>query len=93
MTPEEELKKKVVYTESLVIRTTKDPIPENYYEVVRLSDALEYASSMCKRQREICVIAHRFAVVDMFPEKQWEALSNINKRIGSSPLATEEVKS
>lgn len=95
MTPEEELKEKMNERNTLKTGSGNSRTITPIEDLILISDALEiaqsYASEMCKRQREICVIAHRFAVIDMFPEEQWEVLSNINKRIGSSPLATEEV--
>ena len=69
-------------------------------ETINITDAIkiakEYATEMCKRQREICADSsfkiHKLGLADILPEREREQMNKIIGRMITAPLATEEEK-
>lgn len=66
--------------------------------VISFTDAIriakEYATEMCKRQREICANSsfkiHELGLADILPEREREQMNKIIGRMITAQLATEE---
>ncbi len=91
MTPEEIA---LNFSERFQKNYPKEPLWEMMDD---LSNEIKYyASSMCKRQREICAdnafIVDKFDLAEIMDEGQKEAMLRLKSRIKSAQLATEEVR-